>query len=72
MGWRLVDTHCHLDLMSNAREVAAEAEGLGLAILACSVTPEGYLRAREELKDAPNVRLAVGAHPLGFGDAPAR
>lgn len=68
MGWRLVDTHCHLDLMSNAREVAVEAEGLGLAMLACSVTPEGYLRAREELKDSPNVRLAVGAHPWWVAD----
>lgn len=68
MGWRLADMHCHLDFMSNAPEVAQEARGLGLAVLACSVTPEGFLRAREELGDAPNVRLAVGAHPWWVAD----
>lgn len=44
---RLFDAHCHLDFMSNMEEVARDAAADGLHVLATTVTPQGYLRARD-------------------------
>lgn len=59
----LYDAHVHLDFMANAREVAIEAAGLGIELFANTVTPEGYLLARELLGDLANVRVGLGLHP---------
>lgn len=65
---RLFDAHCHLDFMSNMDEVARDAAADGLHVLATTVTPQGYLRAREALAGLPNVGVAVGAHPWWVAD----
>ena len=65
---RLFDAHCHLDFMSNMEEVARDAAAGGLHVLATTVTPQGYLRAREALAGLPNVGVAVGAHPWWVAD----
>ena len=64
----LWDTHVHLDFMRNPREVAREAEALGLGMLAVTVTPEGYERMEAELAMAPNVRIGAGLHPWWAAD----
>lgn len=70
-SWRLTDAHCHLDFMSNMSEVAGDARVRGVGMLACSVTPDGYLRMRETLADAPNVELGLGLHPWWVADGRA-
>lgn len=65
---RLFDAHCHLDFMSNMEEVARDAAADGLHMLATTVTPQGYLRARDALAGLPNVGVAVGAHPWWVTD----
>ena len=65
---RLFDAHCHLDFMSNMEEVARDAAADGLHVLATTVTPQGYLRARDALAGLPNVGVAVGAHPWWVAD----
>ena len=65
---RLFDAHLHLDFYVNAPQVAEQAQKLGLSFLACTVTPEGYLRAAQELAGAPGVHLAAGAHPWWVAD----
>lgn len=65
---RLFDAHCHLDFMSNMEEVARDAAADGLHMLATTVTPQGYLRARDALAGLPNVGVAVGAHPWWVAD----
>ena len=65
---RLFDAHCHLDFMSNMDEVARDAAADGLHVLATTVTPQGYLRARDALAGLPNVSVAVGAHPWWVAD----
>lgn len=65
---RLFDAHCHLDFMSNMGDVARDAEADGLHVLATTVTPRGYLRARDALAGLPNVSVAVGAHPWWVAD----
>ncbi len=65
---RLVDAHVHLDFMSNAAEVAADATRDGLGLYAATVTPAGYDAAHPELDDVPNVCLALGLHPWWVAD----
>ncbi len=65
---RLFDAHVHLDFYANAPQMAVQASELGLSLLACTVTPEGYRQAARELAGAPNVSLAGGAHPWWVAD----
>lgn len=67
-GTRLFDAHCHLDFMSNAEEVARDAETAGLAMLATTVDPLGYLRLSALMDARENVRVAVGLHPWWVAD----
>lgn len=60
--------HCHLDFLADPPAFAREAATRGMGFFAATVTPDGYLSAREPLKDAPNVRLGVGLHPWWVHD----
>lgn len=60
---RLYDMHCHLELMSNAAEVARSAARLGIALLDATVTPASFARASALRADAPAIRVAAGLHP---------
>lgn len=55
--------HCHLDRIVDAGEVAAAADGLGLAILCAPVTPADTRAARGVLEGRANVRVGAGLHP---------
>ena len=59
----LHDAHIHLDFMSNAREVAAEARDRGLQLFANSVTPAGFVQTKEAVGDLGNVHIGLGQHP---------
>ena len=61
--WRLVDTHCHLDRMANAGEVADRALELDVAVLCTTVGPDYAQGARAAFASRPNVRVAAGLHP---------
>ena len=63
-----VDAHVHLDFMTNAREVALEAQKRGFHLFANTVTPHGYGQACELVGDLPNVRVGLGAHPWWVND----
>lgn len=63
------DMHVHVDFMSNAAEVVADARAGGLALFANTVTPQGFLAARGQAwSAAPNVRLGLGMHPWWVAD----
>ena len=64
----LWDMHVHLDFMRDARKVAEDAAALGFGMFAVTVTPQGYIRAADELRSEPNVRLGVGLHPWWAAD----
>ena len=59
----LHDMHCHLDFMTNGESVAREAAAAGSLLFATTVTPDGYVRARERFGAFGNVRVGVGLHP---------
>ena len=68
MAYELYDMHCHLGFMSNALEVARDAEALGLALFANTVTPHEYKASLRELAHQPNVHIGVGLHPWWIAD----
>ena len=63
-----LDAHVHLDFMTNAREVALEAQERELCLFANTVTPYGYVQTRELVGDLTNVRVGLGAHPWWVDD----
>lgn len=64
----LFDMHCHLDFLAEPRVFADAAAQRGMGFFSATVTPAGYLLARESLADAPNVRVGVGLHPWWVHD----
>lgn len=64
----LYDLHCHLDFARDAHLVAQDAASLGIHALTCTVTPEGYERARATLAPWPNLRVGLGLHPWWVAD----
>lgn len=64
----LADMHCHLDFSSDAAVLARMAQAHGVAAFSNTVTPEGYLAARDALTGFPNVRVGVGLHPWWVAD----
>ena len=64
----LADMHCHLDFSSDAAALARMAQAHGVAAFSNTVTPEGYLAARDALAGFPNVRTGVGLHPWWVAD----
>lgn len=67
-GFVLADMHCHLDFSSDAATLARLAQAHGVAAFSNTVTPEGYLAARDALTGFPNVRTGVGLHPWWVAD----
>ncbi len=67
-GFTLADMHCHLDFSSDMAALARLAQAHGVAAFSNTVTPEGYLAAREALAGFPNVRVGVGLHPWWVAD----
>jgi TatD DNase family protein len=65
----LYDAHVHMDFMSNAREVALDADKLGMRLFANTVTPSGFIRARKLLGDLQNVQVGLGLHPWWVREA---
>ena len=59
----MYDAHVHLDFMTNGEEVAAEAADAGARLFAGTVTPSGFLAARERFAHFDNVDLGLGLHP---------
>lgn len=65
---RIVDMHCHLELMQNPTRIASEADALGLGVFCTTVTPADYDRLELDLAAHTNVRLGIGAHPWWVAD----
>lgn len=65
----LYDAHVHLDFMTNAREVALDAQRRGLTLFANTVSPHGYIHTSELVGDLDNVHVGLGQHPWWVEDA---
>lgn len=65
---RLVDMHCHLDLMTNGVEIARVAQEAGIGFFCTTVTPADAVAARACFATCPNVRVGTGLHPWWIAD----
>lgn len=63
----LHDMHCHLNFMSNAEEVAAEARAAGMLLFANTVTPGEWREAQARFAPFENVAVGFGMHPWWVG-----
>lgn len=59
----MFDAHVHLDFMANGKEVAADARAADVRLFAGTVTPDGFLAARERFSEFDNVDVGLGLHP---------
>ena len=66
---RFIDTHCHLGLMANAEEVAAQLDQAGLAVFDCGVDPRGFDAARARAQRHKGIVAGVGLHPWWIADS---
>ncbi|WP_165173878.1 TatD family hydrolase [Adlercreutzia sp. ZJ242] len=64
----LYDLHCHVDFAASPEALARDASALGVRALSCTVTPAGYVAARELLAESANVRVGLGMHPWWVAD----
>lgn len=62
------DAHVHLDFMTNGEAVALDALDANCILFASTVTPSGYLEARERFGKCHNVALGLGLHPWWVSD----
>nr|WP_216662431.1 TatD family hydrolase [Adlercreutzia sp. ZJ473] len=60
--------HCHVDFAASPEALARDASALGVRALSCTVTPAGYVAARELLAESANVRVGLGMHPWWVAD----
>lgn len=60
---RLVDTHYHLELVPDFREMARGIEQQRVYTVAVSNAPAVYVRMRSMVQEHRYLRLAVGLHP---------
>lgn len=65
---RFVDTHVHLDLMTNGVEIARAAQDLGIGLFCTTVTPHDTTVALKRFSNRPNVRVGAGLHPWWLAD----
>lgn len=60
---RLFDTHCHLDLYADYRNVLAEIERAGIYTIAMTNTPSVFRHCAALTRSTRFVRTALGLHP---------
>ncbi|WP_291290523.1 TatD family hydrolase [Enorma sp.] len=65
---RFVDTHVHLDLMTNGVEIARAAQDLGIGLFCTTVTPHDTTVALKRFSNRSNVRVGAGLHPWWLAD----
>lgn len=65
---RLIDAHCHLDLMAYPNAVADETAAIGLGVFDCGVDPRDFAAAKKRASRYPNIISGVGLHPWWLAD----
>ena len=65
---RLIDAHCHLDLMAYPNTVADETAAIGLGVFDCGVDPRDFAAAKKRASRYPNIIAGIGLHPWWLVD----
>lgn len=59
----LIDTHFHLDLMENMRDLIWEIDGADIGVVAVGTTPKAYKQELRFCADTENIKVGLGFHP---------
>lgn len=59
----LIDTHCHLDLYREPKQVAEESARRGVYVLSMTTTPTAYIGTKALEPKNGRIRTALGLHP---------
>lgn len=60
----MIDAHCHIDLYPKPTEVAEKANRLNVLTVLVTNLPSAFEKSYSHVKQFPNIRLALGLHPL--------
>ncbi len=60
----LIDTHCHIDLYKNPRDILQHCEMSGITVLAMTNLPSHFEMGYNHVLPFKRIRLALGMHPL--------
>lgn len=60
----MIDAHCHIDLYPKPTEVADRANRLNVLTILVTNLPSAFEKSYSHVKQFPNIRLALGLHPL--------
>ncbi len=64
----MLDVHCHIDRYKDPNTIAAEAQREGVYTIAMTNLPSHFLTGLPHVRNFSKVQLALGLHPLAFGD----
>lgn len=65
---RLIDAHCHLDLMAYPNAVADETAATRLGVFDCGADPRDFAAAKKRASRYPNIIAGIGLHPWWLVD----
>jgi len=60
----IVDTHCHIDLYPNPRQVLEDSVQANITVLAMTNLPSHFEMGYAHFQSLKKIRLALGMHPL--------
>ncbi len=60
----MIDAHCHIDLYSKPTEVADRTNRANVLTILVTNLPSAFEKSCPHIKQFPNIRLALGLHPL--------
>lgn len=60
----LIDTHCHIDLYQNPKELLKKCDREGITVLAMTNLPSHFEMGYSHVVPYKKIRLALGMHPL--------
>ncbi len=60
----IVDTHCHIDLYPNPRQVLEDSVQANIAVLSMTNLPSHFEMGYSHFQSLKKIRLALGMHPL--------
>ena len=60
---KLLDSHCHLDLLDNMKKIVRESIDDNFSIITMTTTPKAYKKNKEICQDSKNIKVAIGLHP---------
>lgn len=63
----MFDSHCHIDLMENMKNIVESSQLATMGILAVGTTPKAYQKETDLFYNHPTIKVGLGLHPQLIG-----